>query len=89
MKSETQGFISIFPGYKSFKTDPCNGYHLTEKSAPAYYIDGSKIPKRTFCITLTNQFMDGVSVPQEPITYRIRLLSIPEEMYLMMKSLYT
>jgi hypothetical protein len=55
----------------------------------AYFIDGSKTFYNKCLITLSTQFHDSYS----PIAYlswvRIKLLSIPEELYLFEKSLYT
>jgi len=89
MKSDAHGFISMFPGLSSYIMDPCNEYMLIEKPAPAYYIDGRKAQDKSIRIVLTNQSNNGVSVPTIPITYRIRLLSVSQEMYQFIKNLYT
>ena len=88
-QSNTQGFFSMFPGLTRYTFDPCNDYMLIKNSAHAYYmrIDKSQDNKSTLVITI--QSHDIKTIPAFPDYYRIRLLAIPDEMYLFNKSLYT
>jgi len=88
-ESDALGFFAIFPGLIRYNTDPCDDYKLIENPAHAYYMEISNIPYGKSTIVLTTQSYDGISVPAVQYTFRIKLLSIPEEMYFFIKSLYT
>ena len=88
-ETDAPGFFTIFPGLIKYTTDPCNDYKLIENPAHAYYMECRKKQDNKNILILTSLFLDGISVPAYPYNYRIRLLSIPEEMYMFEKSLYT
>jgi hypothetical protein len=88
-ESDAPGFVTMFPGLIRYNTDPCDDYKLIENPAHAYYVECSKKQDNKSTLVLTSLFLDGISVPAYPYYYRIRLLSIPEELYLFEKSLYT
>ncbi|MCJ7449871.1 MAG: DUF4249 domain-containing protein [Bacteroidales bacterium] len=88
-ETDASGFFTIFPGLIKYTTDPCNDYKLIENPAHAYYMEFRKKQDNKSTLVLTSLFRDGISVPVYPYNYRIRLLSIPEEMYMFEKNLYT
>jgi hypothetical protein len=69
----------------------CNGIFISVIKSPVfgYFIDGSRIADKICNITLTTQFNDSYSIYDFIKGFRIKLLSIPEELYLFEKSLYT
>ncbi len=88
--TNTPGFFAEMQGI--------NTYHwvLTEEgeidgpisNAIAYFIDGSKIPEDYCYMTLAVQYNDGYS-PIEKLKYvKIKLMSIPVELYNIEKGLY-
>jgi hypothetical protein len=89
-ESNTQGFFAEMQGLNTFH-HICEHDGLSGEKYPvyAYFIDGSKTFDNKCLITLSTKFHDSYS----PIAYlswvRIKLLSIPEELYLYEKSLYT
>lgn len=88
-ESNSPGFFSELHGFKMYRyICDDNKQTLTEFSAFAYFIDGSKIPGNKCKITLSIQF-DGLRSPYHGFkSIRIKLLSIPETLYLFEKSLY-
>jgi len=88
-ETDASGFFTIFPGLIKYTTDPCYDYKLIENPAHAYYMEFRKKQDNKSTLVLTSLFADGISVPANPYNYRIRLLSIPEEMYMFEKNLYT
>lgn len=64
--------------------------NLLDKSPVyAYFIDGSKNSGNTCNMTIAVKFNDGYSLFDIFSSFRIILLSIPEELYQFEKSLYT
>lgn len=90
------GFSEIMPGLRMLNF--INPMDIPKISpVTAYFIDGSKIFSSKCYITLTTQFHGPMSnlarltshALEEYNSIRIKLLSIPEELYLFEKSLYT
>lgn len=88
-ESDSPGFFVIFPGLVKYNVDPCDDHKLIKNQAHAYLIEGSKITGDNCTVVLTTLSNNGKTLPTYHNTFRIRLLSIPEEMYLFKKSLYT
>jgi len=88
-QSDTQGFFSMFPGLVRYTFDRCDDCKLVTNPAHAYYMKTNKSPGDKSTLVLTIQSNDVKTIPALPVYYRIRLLAIPEEMYLFKKSLYT
>jgi len=97
LESNSPGFSAVLYGiYLKHYPSPMTIYGII---APvyAYFIDGSKIPGNKCDITLTTQFRGPYSDyrgiwKHDQETYssvRVKLVSIPEELYLFEKSLYT
>jgi len=88
-QSDFQGFFAIFPGLTRYTFDPCNNYKLIKNPAHAYYMINNNISGNRSNLVITIQSHDVKTIPATPGYYRIRLLSIPEEMYFFNKSLFT
>ncbi len=86
----TPVFFAVMHGLKMFRYD-CNDHHISVIKSPvfAYFIDGSKIPDNKCHITLSIQYDDAYCVYSFFKSFRIKLLSIPKDMYFFEKSLYT
>lgn len=94
-ESNSTGFFAPWHGlYVRHYPRPPGGYYLGD-AAPvsAYFIDGSKIPGEKCEITVSTQFHGPLTnsnyLWEKYYSVRIKLLSIPEELYLFEKSLYT
>jgi hypothetical protein len=90
LETNTTGFIYPLQGRKTFQSF-CRGVDLVEfyqSPVSAYFIDGSKIPDKNCTLKIATQTENGISVPGFSKCYRIRLISIPEELYLFEKSLF-
>lgn len=89
-ESNTPGFFAVMHGFKTYH-NMCLGNRMTVVQSPysAYIIDGSKIPENNCDITLTVQFGDNYCVYDMLKSIHIKLMSIPPELYLFEKSLYT
>ncbi len=89
-ESNTPGFIAVFYGLKMFHLFCIDRRNLLNESPVyAYFIDGSKISGNTCNVTLSVKFNDGYSLFDTFTSFRVILLSIPEELYLFEKSLYS
>lgn len=86
----TEGFFAVVPGYTMYQWR-CIDDRPTMIKVPIYtcFIDGSRIPDNKCIIKISTQFEDERSPFDVIRSLRIRLLSIPEELYLFEKSLYT
>ena len=86
----TAGFFAVFPGYTMYQWR-CIDDRPSMIKAPiyAYFIDGSNIPDNKCIIKITTQFKDERSPFEFIRSIRIKLLSIPEVLFLFEKSLYT
>lgn len=89
-ESNVPGFFAVLHGLKMYH-QICIDKRILLNETPvyAYYIDGSKASGNKCDITLTIRFHDGYSLFDFFTSFRIKLLSIPEELYLFEKSLYT
>jgi hypothetical protein len=65
------------------------GMYHTFKDVNAYYIDGSKIPEGNCFITLNTSWEWILNAPEVIKCLRIRIMSIPKELYLFQKGLLT
>jgi hypothetical protein len=91
LETNTDGFF-----YPILGREECHCYRLkpsatTYKFYPtsAYFIDGSKIPGGNCTFKLSTENQNGVAIPGYCKSFRVRLMSIPKELYLFEKSLYT
>ena len=84
------GFFSIMQGLNMLH-GICHSNRVAVEKSPvfAYFIEGNKITDNECIITLSTQFQDSHSVYDALKSIRIKLLSIPETLYLFEKSLYT
>lgn len=92
MESNTQGFPAIIQGLK-MRHLLCKNKRLTVNSEPdqvkAYIINGNYLSDRMCNITLLVNYNDGYSFYNVFTSFRIKLMSIPRELYMFEKSLYT
>ena len=84
------GFLAIIQDLELYRK-VCEDKHTTYIKYPvyAYFIDGSKSLDNKCVIKISTQFNDGRSFFDNIKSFKIKLLSIPEELYLFEKSLYT
>jgi hypothetical protein len=89
-ESNVNGFFAAFHGLKMYH-QVCieQRLYLEESPVKAYFIDGSKVSDDNCNMTLLVKFNDGYSFYNVFTSFRIKLLSIPRELYLFEKSLYT
>jgi hypothetical protein len=89
-ETNSPGFFAKMTGLVMYHY-MCDDNYLSIVKSPVngYFIDGSKISDKTFNITLSTQFSDTYCVYDFFKAFRVKLLSIPEELYLFEKSLYT
>jgi uncharacterized protein DUF4249 len=84
------GFFSIMQGLNMLhRVCHSNRVEVVKSPVFAYFIEGSKITNNECIITLSTQFQDSHSAYDALKSIRIKLLSIPETLYLFEKSLYT
>ena len=90
-ESNSPGFFSELSGYSQFELT-CMDNKLTSIKTPysAYIIEGSKIPENKCTITIST-FFQSISFNDGKWRwkYKIKLLSIPKELFLYEKSLNT
>lgn len=84
------GFLAVMHGLKMYHWK-CFENHLTLLKSPvfAYFINGKDISGNLCNIKISTKFSDDYSVFVLIRSLRIKLLSIPEELYHFEKSLYT
>ncbi len=89
--ANVQGFFAPFYGLKMYHQKCTNGQmKISDTLLPtAYFFDGSKIPGNICNFTLSAQFHDAFSIFDYLVSIKIKLLSIPKELYYFEKSLYT
>jgi len=90
-ETNLQGFFAEMQGLRVKNYPYINGFwHSQSAPTMAYLIDGNKVPWNRCYITLSTKFHGPYSVCfEEFYSIRIRLLAIPEELYLFEKSLST
>ena len=87
----TNGFIHTLEGRKSFQgfcPNRTSSMHI-QYPVSAYFIDGSKIPGDICTLKILTEYQNQLVPPSFVKCFKIRLMSIPEELYLFEKSLYT
>jgi hypothetical protein len=88
-ESNTQGFFAEIHGLSTFRKICKDGESILEiYSPPVYFIAGDEIPDSECKITLSVQYHDTRSPLYTIGWLRVKLLSIPKELYLFEKSLY-
>ncbi len=89
-ESNTPGFFSEMQGLKMYHY-VCTGIHRNIESSPAtsFLIEGGKIPDPKCIMTIYIQYWDAYCPYDVFKSIRIRLLSVPVELYHFEKSLYT
>jgi len=89
-ESNTPGFFSEMQGLKTYHYVCTENQRKIEKSpAPVFLFEGGKIPDSKCFMSVYIQYGDGY-IPQEVFkAIRIRLLSVPKELFHFEKSLYT
>jgi hypothetical protein len=90
-KCNAPGFFAEMQGIKMYHRN-CNDNHISIKESPpvlAYFIDGIEISDNECHIILSIKFHDDLSPFEIFRSFRIKLLSIPKELYFFEKSLYT
>jgi hypothetical protein len=87
--SNTPGFFAILSGYTMYQWTCQTITNLTKVPVFAYFIEGNKIPIDKCIIKISTQFADDRAPFDILRSLRIRLLSIPKELFLFEKSLYT
>ncbi len=84
------GFDAIFYGLKmSHLNCSGDGPPLLQSRVKAFFIDGENIPGDMCNLTLSAKFNDGYSLYHFLTSFRIKLLSVPRDLYIFEKSLYT
>jgi hypothetical protein len=96
IETNTDGFFYTFQGRQTIhqtcrgpEPNPLGLENYRFDQTKAYYIDGSKIPGQLCSLKISTQFWNGITTPDRPKTFTIRLVSIPRELYFFEKSLYT
>ena len=85
----TPGFFSILSGYTMYQLTCSNISIFTKVPVYAYFIEGTKIPFDKCIIKISTQFKNERSPFNFLRALRVRLLSIPKELFLFEKSLYS
>jgi hypothetical protein len=86
----TPGFFAVLHGLDRLQW-VCSDSTLLMQEVPfnAYFIDGSKVPDNQCILTISTRFEDDKAPFEFLRSLKIRLLSIPEELYQFEKALYT
>jgi len=90
--SNSPGFYAILHGLKMLRSvciEDESRKNIEESPVYAYFIDGNKIPDNNCRMTICIQYCDSRCVYDSFRSLNVNLLSIPEELYLFEKSLYT
>jgi hypothetical protein len=88
--NNVQGFNAIFYGLKMFHLNCTDkGSSLLQTRVKAFFIDGNNIQGNICDLSLVAKFNDGYSLFHFFTSFRVKLLSIPKELYIFEKSLYT
>lgn len=88
-ESNSPGFFAIMHGL-TMRHFSCFGewnFSYYKSPVSAYFIDGGKTPDDTCYIKLSTQYQDGNSIYIALRSLNIKLLTIPEELYIFEKSL--
>jgi hypothetical protein len=90
----TKGFFAILPGFTMYRIT-CMADRNFDRTpfikvpVSVYIIEGSKIPDNKCTIKISTQFQNESSPFDYLRSLRVRLLSIPKELFLFEKSLYS
>ena len=84
----TPGFLAPLQGLDT-PHYPCNNRSNYKDPAFAYFIMGEKISGSNCLLTLSVQYNDGLSMFDSFNAFEIRVISIPRDLYLFEKSIYT
>ncbi|MBN2769864.1 MAG: DUF4249 family protein [Spirochaetes bacterium] len=89
INNNVRGFNAIIPGLKMSHLN-CTGNQnrLAQSSVKAFFIDSNNIPGKNCNLILSARFNDSYSLFFSFTSFRIKLLSIPMEMFKFEKSLY-
>jgi len=90
--SNYPGFYAILHGLKKLHSvciEDESRMNIEESPVYAYFIDGNEIPDNNYRMTICIQHSDSRCVYECFKSLNVNLLSIPEELYLFEKSLYT
>jgi hypothetical protein len=89
MECNAAGFFAPVWGYTQFQYH-CGEDRIDTTMAPltSYFIEGSKIPGNKCILKVSTVFMDYIEY-KERKKIRIKVLSIPKDLFLFEKSLYT
>ncbi|MBN2769192.1 MAG: DUF4249 family protein [Spirochaetes bacterium] len=85
VESNTQGFVAAVQGLVTYHF-PCK---IRRDPTFAYFIEGEKIQGSECLLTLSVQYRDGFCIFDVIKAIDIKVFSIPGELYLFEKSLYT
>lgn len=86
--SNTPGFFAIIQSLKMFHY-VCKENDLVQSPVSAYFLEGSKFYEHSCTLSLAVEFSDNYCVYDVLKSIRIKLLTIPKELFLFEKSLYT
>ena len=84
----TPGFIGTVHGLVTFHY-PCNNPSNYKNPTFAYFIQGGKITGSECLLTFSVQYWDGLSMFDSFKAISIKVISIPQELYLFEKNVYT
>jgi hypothetical protein len=84
----TPGFLSPLHGLATFH-NPCNNPNNYSHPTFAYFVQGEKITGSECQLTVSVQYRDGLSLFDIFKAIDIKVISIPRELYLFEKTLYT
>ena len=89
-ETNAHGFIAQFPGLKSIYRNICDDERpIIKKPVHSFFTEGRNISKDHATFILATHFNYFYRIPLGIKTFRIKLLSIPEDMYQFQKNLYT
>ena len=87
--TNTTGFFATFPGLITYNLPHCMKGPAIRLPANAYLVDKNNIPENGFIMEIAVQSMDYKALPDIITNIRIKLISIPEKMFLVEKNFYT
>ncbi len=94
LEANTEGFFAILPGFTMYQIICIHSRNYDQTPfirvpVSAYFIEGSNLPGNKCTLKISTQFRDERSPFEYIESLRVRLLSIPKELFLFEKSLYT
>ncbi len=88
VESNSPGFFAVVHCINMFHYQ-CSENNLIQSPVSAYFLEGTKILNSSGRVTIAVRFSDNYCVYDVLKSIQIKLLSIPRELYLFEKSLYT